>query len=98
MLHGFLFDMNMPVYCRTINRENIILSACLLVASYCVREGFTPLEFAGRIWPLLCQNPLLQINSPQHQEDTSIPHLRGAAGSGPGICHLAPRLLQLAPG
>ncbi|XP_044068288.1 calcium-dependent secretion activator 1 isoform X5 [Siniperca chuatsi] len=41
---------------------------------------------------------LFDINSLQHQEDTSIPHPRGGASSGPGSCHLVPRLLQLAPG
>ncbi len=50
-------------------------------------------------WPaiLFCQhcsdNRLLEINLPQHQEDMSVPHLRGGAGSGPGS-----HLLQLTPG
>ncbi len=54
-------------------------------------------------WPAVlrcqhhCDNLLLQINSP-HQEDISIPHPGGGAGSGPGSCYLPPWLLQLPPG
>ncbi len=55
-------------------------------------------------WPAVlrcqhcCDKLLLQILSPQHQEDISITHPEGSAGSGPGSCHLPPRLLKLAPG
>ncbi len=34
-------------------------------------------------------NPLLQIHSPQHQEDMSVPHPGGGAGSRLGSCHLS---------
>ncbi len=75
-----------PIHDLSINTENS--------SSDCMERG----DDTG--WPTVfrwnhhCDNTLLQINFPQHQEDTSVPHPGGSVDSASGFCHFVPRLAK----